>query len=154
MKTFALDFTEKPRLCWEGYLMVVLGYLPKVQNTLAPGFGMRGCGPECMKHVAQCWQVESSRSRDFSHHCRGSGNPTGVPGMCQTHKGGMQGTRGGREMFNISGVPVSGLGEQRVGFRARLCSQGALSSDSRSAISKLCHLGQVTNLSESPFSHL
>lgn len=51
-------------------------------------------------------------------------------------------------MFNISGVPVSGLGEQRVGFRARLCSQGALSSNSRSAISKLCRLGQVTNLSE------
>lgn len=71
--------------------------------------------------------------------------------MCQAHTGAAQGTQGGREMSDISGVPVSGLGEQRVDFRDRLCSQGALSSNSGSAISKLCRLGQVTNLSEPQF---
>lgn len=57
-------------------------------------------------------------------------------------------------MSNIVGTPVSGLGEQRVGFRAPLRRQGALSPNSGSAIPKPCHLGRVINLSEPQFPHL
>lgn len=105
-------------------------------------------GPSMGSTWRRAGRWESSRSRDFSHPFHYSANPTGAPRRGLAHPAGAQGTWGGRELPNISGIPVSGLGEQGVAFRARLCNQGALSSNPGPAVPRPCHPGQVTDLSE------